>query len=165
MRMKSLSVRSFAKQFTIAVIACACMVATETPALAQQAAAVAPEATLQEVIVTGSRIPVPANISATSPISVVTSQDIALSGHTDTTDIINLLPQNVIGTGVDFGNTSSPLTATGGFTTADLRGLGPQRTLVLVDGRRLGAGDPSTTNRIPRRISIKFRRSWWNASK
>jgi iron complex outermembrane recepter protein len=148
---KLLSVRSLAKQFTITVLACVCIAAIEMPAMAQQAPATtaAPEATLQEVIVTGSRIPVPANISATSPISVVTSQDIALSGHTDTTDIINMLPQNVIGTGVDFGNTSSPLTATGGFTTADLRGLGPQRTLVLVDGRRLGAGDPSTTNPNP----------------
>ena len=122
-----------------------------TAAVAQQAAAPADQtaAPIQEVVVTGSRIPVPANITATSPISVVTSQDIALSGQTDTTDIMNLLPQNVIGTGVDFGNTSSPLTATGGFTTADLRGLGPQRTLVLVDGRRLGAGDPSTTNPNP----------------
>jgi len=33
--------------------------------------------------------------------------------------------------------------------TADLRGLGPQRTLVLVDGRRLGIGDPSTQNPNP----------------
>jgi iron complex outermembrane receptor protein len=148
---KLVSVRSRAKQFTITVLACVCIAAIEMPAMAQQAPATtaAPELTLQEVIVTGSRIPVPANISATSPISVVTSQDIALSGHTDITDIINLLPQNVIGTGVDFGNTSSPLTATGGFSTADLRGLGPQRTLVLVDGRRLGAGDPSTTNPNP----------------
>jgi iron complex outermembrane recepter protein len=152
MRMRKLiGVTSLVKQFTITVLACVCIAAIEMPAMAQQAPAIAaaPEVTLQEVIVTGSRIPVPANISATSPISVVTSQDIALSGHTDTTDIISMLPQNVIGTGVDFGNTSSPLTATGGIATADLRGMGPQRTLVLVDGRRLGAGDPSTTNPNP----------------
>ena len=104
---------------------------------------------LQEVVVTGSRIPVPANITATSPITVVTAQDVKLSGYTDSTDIINALPQNVIATGVDFGNQSSPLTATGGFTTVDLRGLGPQRTLVLMDGKRLGVGDPSTTNPNP----------------
>jgi len=110
-----------------------------TPAAAQ-----APQ--LEEVVVTGSRIPVPANISATSPTTVVTGQEIQLQGHTDITDVINALPQNIIGTNADFGNTSSPLTATGGFSTVDLRGLGPQRTLVLVNGRRLGAGDPSTTN-------------------
>jgi iron complex outermembrane recepter protein len=104
------------------------------------------EAQLQEVVVTGSRIPVPANISATSPTTVVSSQEIQLQGHTDITDLINSLPQNIIGSNADFGNTSSPLTSTGGFSTVDLRGLGPQRTLVLVNGRRLGAGDPSTTN-------------------
>src|SRR5271156_1854739 len=80
---------------------------------------------LQEVIVTGSRIPVPANISATSPIATVSSQDIKLSGYTDSTDIINSLPQNIINSGNDFGNTSSPLTATGGIATVDLRGMGP----------------------------------------
>jgi iron complex outermembrane receptor protein len=104
---------------------------------------------LDEIVVTGSRIPVPANISSTSPLQLVTSQDIALSGQTDISDLLNNLPQNVISSGVDFGNTSSPLAATGGVTTADLRGLGPQRTLVLVDGKRLGAGDPSTTNPNP----------------
>src|SRR5882762_8115740 len=105
-----------------------------------------PPAQLEEVVVTGSRIPVPANITATSPITIVSGEDIQLQGHTDVSDVINQLPQNIIGAGADFGNTSSPLTSTGGFTTVDLRGLGPQRTLVLVNGRRLGAGDPSTTN-------------------
>ncbi len=104
---------------------------------------------LEEVVVTGSRIPVPVNVSSTSPLAVVTSQDIKLSGQTDISDLLNLMPQNTIASGVDFGNTSSALAATGGFTTADLRGLGPQRTLVLVDGKRLGAGDPSTANPNP----------------
>jgi iron complex outermembrane recepter protein len=120
-----------------------------SPVLAQSAPAAAaaqPTPQLEEVIVTGSRIPVPANISATSPTTVVTGDEIRLRGHTDITDVINELPQNIITAANDFGNTSSPLTATGGFSTVDLRGLGPQRTLVLVNGRRLGAGDPSTTN-------------------
>ena len=116
--------------------------AQQAPASASEEAA----APLTEVIITGSRIPVPANITATSPTSVVSRQEVLLQGHTDITDVINQLPQNTIGSNSDFGNTSSPLTATGGFTTVDLRGLGPQRTLVLVNGRRLGAGDPSTTN-------------------
>jgi iron complex outermembrane receptor protein len=145
---KLFSIRSLAKQFTITVLACVCIAAIEMPVMAQQApaTAAAPDATLQEVIVTGSRIPVPANISGTSPIAVVSNQEILLQGHTDITDVINSLPQNIIGGNADFGNTSSPLTATGGFSTVDLRGLGPQRTLVLVNGRRLGVGDPSTSN-------------------
>ena len=97
-------------------------------------------------MVTGSRIPVPPNITATSPIQVLTSQDIALQGATDTTNLINRLPQNIIGAAVDLGNNSAALSAAGGISTADLRGLGPQRTLVLVDGRRLGPGDPNTSN-------------------
>jgi outer membrane receptor protein involved in Fe transport len=118
-------------------------------AASAQADEAADQPALQEVVITGSRIPVPANISATSPLKVVSSQDIELQGQTDTTDVINMLPQNIISSGVDFGNQSNSLAATGGFSTVDLRGLGPQRTLVLVDGRRLGAGDPSTTNPNP----------------
>ncbi|HLJ39113.1 MAG TPA: TonB-dependent receptor [Steroidobacteraceae bacterium] len=117
--------------------------AQQPPAAAPAEGAAAP---LQEVVVTGSRIPVPANITATSPTTIVSSQEIRLQGNTDITDLMNQLPQNIIGANADFGNTSSPLTSTGGFTTVDLRGLGPQRTLVLVNGRRLGSGDPSTAN-------------------
>jgi iron complex outermembrane receptor protein len=104
---------------------------------------------LEEVIVTGSRIPVPANISATSPLTVVTRDEIQQQGHTDVTDFINQLPQNFINSGTDLGNNSNPLSAAGGIATVDLRGLGPQRTLVLVDGRRLGNGDPNTLNPNP----------------
>jgi outer membrane receptor protein involved in Fe transport len=127
---------------------CALMAVMAMPAMGQQATTATPEQqpALQEVVVTGSRIPVPANISATSPTAIVTREEIQLQGHTDITDVLNALPQNIIGTNADFGNTSNPLTSTGGFSTVDLRGLGPQRTLVLVNGRRLGAGDPSTTN-------------------
>jgi len=118
-----------------------------TPApVADATAAPAP---VEEIVVTGSRIPVPANITATSPIQTVTSQEISLEGHTDTTDVINSLPQNIINSGNDFGNHTNPLAGTGGIATADLRGLGPQRTLVLIDGRRLGTGDPSTSNSNP----------------
>ena len=145
---KLISFRWLAKRWPITLSACVCIAGVATTAIAQQAPATTAEQqpALQEVIVTGSRIPVPASVSATSPTAVVTSQDIKLQGATDITDVLNALPQNIIGTNADFGNTSSPLTATGGFTTVDLRGLGPQRTLVLVNGRRLGAGDPSTSN-------------------
>jgi len=102
-----------------------------------------------EVMVTGSRIPVPANITATSPIQIVTAQEILLSGHTDTVDVLGTLPQMTISSAADFGNHSNPSATAGGFATADLRGLGPQRTVVLVNGRRLGLGDPNTANLTP----------------
>ena len=147
MRMgKLIGAGALVKRFIFTLSMCACA-AISAPAIAQQAPVAAqPEAALQEIVVTGSRIPVPSNISATSPTTIVSNQEIQLQGHTDITDVINALPQNIIGTNADYGNTSNPLTSTGGFTTVDLRGLGPSRTLVLVNGRRLGAGDPSTSN-------------------
>src|SRR5580658_768171 len=115
-----------------------------TMAMAQDAPAPEPIA-LQEVVVTGSRIVQP-NLTSTSPIQVVTAQEIQLQGANNMIDLLNNLPQNFQNAAVDFSPTTNPLTAAGGISTADLRGLGPQRTLVLVDGKRLGPGDPNTTN-------------------
>ena len=99
---------------------------------------------LQEIIVTGSRIASPNEVS-TSPIQVVSSNSIRVSGKTDITDIISQLPQIFTNDlGQDLGNGTSGLNSAGGVATADLRGLGPGRTLVLIDGRRLGVGSPNT---------------------
>jgi iron complex outermembrane receptor protein len=99
---------------------------------------------LQEITVTGSRIASPNEVS-TSPIQVISAQSIRVSGKTDITDIISQLPQIFTNDlGQDLGNGTSGLTTAGGVATADLRGLGPNRTLVLVDGRRLGVGSPNT---------------------
>jgi outer membrane receptor protein involved in Fe transport len=126
------------------------LLACTAPAFAQDAAA-EPEApaAIQEVIVTGSRIPVSADLTATSPLSVVSRDEIKQQGRTDITDLMNQMPQAFINSGTDLGNNSNPLGAAGGIATVDLRGLGPQRTLVLVDGKRLGNGDPNTLNPNP----------------
>lgn len=102
---------------------------------------------LAEVIVTGSRIANP-NATSSSPILAVTSDALDLQGIQDTGDLVDLLPQ-IITTDSDLSNTSNPLAGPGGVTTVNLRGLGPQRTLVLVDGRRLGVGNPDTGNPNP----------------
>jgi iron complex outermembrane recepter protein len=119
-------------------------------AFAQVSPSPAPDQTavLQEVVVTGSRIAQP-NLLSTSPIQVVTSQEIQLQGNNNMIDLLNNLPQNFQNAVADFSPTTNPLTAAGGISSADLRGLGPQRTLVLVDGRRLGVGDASTLNPNP----------------
>jgi len=110
----------------------------------------AADATAQtaEIVVTGSRIPRP-NLTSVSPINAVTHQEFQLQGHTDVIDLLNTLPQNFQNNVSDFSNTSNPLSSPGGLSTADLRGLGPQRTLVLVNGRRLGIGDANTGNPNP----------------
>jgi len=105
-------------------------------------------ASTSEIVVTGSRIPQP-NLTSISPIQAVGHQEFQLEGHTDVIDLLNNLPQNFQNNTTDFSNTGNPLASPGGITTADLRGLGPQRTLVLVNGRRLGVGDANTGNPNP----------------
>ena len=118
---------------------------TAAAASAEPEQAVAGSATLDEVVITGSRIAVP-NALSTSPIQVVAGKEFEQGGKTDVIDLLNQLPQNFQNSSSDFSNTSSGLSTPGGISTADLRGLGPQRTLVLVNGRRLGTGDPNTGN-------------------
>jgi outer membrane receptor protein involved in Fe transport len=104
---------------------------------------------VEEIVVTGSRIASP-NAASASPIQVLSSQDIQASGKTDLSDILYQLPQMLNNDlGQDFSNRTTGLTTAGGLTTADLRGLGPNRTLVLIDGKRLGQGSPQTTIASP----------------
>ena len=105
-------------------------------------------APVEEVVITGSRISLP-NATSTSPIQVVTAKEIQEGGRTDISDVIMQLPQNFNNSFSDLNNRTSGLTVAGGLATADLRGLGPQRTLVLVNGRRLGAADANTSNPNP----------------
>ncbi|WP_339426959.1 TonB-dependent receptor plug domain-containing protein, partial [Pseudomonas proteolytica] len=70
-------------------------------------------------------------------ISVISSQEIALSGQINVENILKDLPQFVPSTTAASNNPG------GGVTTADLRGLGATRTLVLVNGRRYISYDAS----------------------
>jgi outer membrane receptor protein involved in Fe transport len=117
------------------------------PAAAQDKPAASGVA-VEELVVTGSRIPQP-NVTSISPIQTVDSKQVQLGGRAATIDILNQLPQVTQNAAVDLGPTSNPLSGPGGVATVDLRGLGPQRTLVLVNGRRLGVGDPNTGNPNP----------------
>jgi len=100
---------------------------------AKVAAETTPE--LQEVVVTGSRIAAP-NLDAISPVTAITAEEIKTTGVTRIEDLVNSLPQVVAdqGSGISMGSN--------GTATLNLRGLGAQRTLVLINGRRLQGGDP-----------------------
>ena len=138
----------FVPAFNKRLLLAAAIALPSMPIFAQQAPATATEP-LQEIIVTGSRIAAP-NAVSTSPIQVLSTQYIEQSGKTDISDLITQLPQNFNNSlGQDLGNGTSGLTTAGGVSTADLRGLGPNRTLVLVDGRRLGQGSPYTFIQSP----------------
>jgi len=91
----------------------------------------------EDIIITGTRIPQP-NLTSASPITVVTSQEVKLQGTTRTEDLINSLPQTFAGQGSNISNGAS------GTATVNLRGLGSSRTLVLINGRRLHGGDPTS---------------------
>jgi outer membrane receptor protein involved in Fe transport len=107
-----------------------------TQASAQAAGGQASSAEVSEIVVTGSRIPQP-NLTSVSPVASVGQEEVKLQGTTRIEDLINTMPQAVGNFG---GNLSNGATGT---ATVDLRGLGSQRTLVLVDGRRLLPGDPT----------------------
>ena len=93
------------------------------PAFAQDAANV------EELVVTGSRI-IRQDLTSSSPVATVGQAELQQSGVVNTENLLATLPQaapGVTGT-VNNGN--------GGVSTVNLRGLGSNRTLVLVDGKR-----------------------------
>ena len=91
---------------------------------------------ITEVVVTGSRIATP-SLESVSPITAVNAGEIKDQGVTRVEDLLNSLPQVVSDQG------SGLSMAANGTATVNLRGLGPQRTLVLINGRRLMGGDPA----------------------
>lgn len=93
----------------------------------------APSAGLEEVVVTGSRLRV-ANDASISPVTSVTASDLQATGLTRVEDVLNNLPMVFAAQGSTVSNGSN------GTATVNLRNLGSRRTLVLVNGRRLGPG-------------------------
>ena len=83
----------------------------------------------QAIVVTGSRI-VRRNLDTAAPVAVVSNEEFKLSGTVNVEQVINTLPQVIPGT-TAFSNNPG-----GGVSTLNLRGLGSQRTMVLVNGRR-----------------------------
>jgi len=101
------------------------------PPLAPTGAA-APSQTLQQVVVTGSRIP-RAQIEGPAPVVTITAQDIRERGFASVPDIMTSLTQNLGA----LDNNQSTDGFSPGAQAVDLRGLGPNHTLVLVNGRRI----------------------------
>lgn len=103
-------------------------------------------AKVERIEVTGSRIK-RTDLETSSPIQITSAEEIKLSGFTKIEDLMNSLPQ------VEASETSFLANGSAGTATLDLRGLGSQRTLVLVNGRRLQPGGIYTQaadiNQIP----------------
>lgn len=89
---------------------------------------------LDAVQVTGSRIP-RAQVEGPAPVTVMTAEDIRANGFVSVPDVLRAMTQNG-------GETQSQQSLSGadfspGAQQVDLRGLGPNHTLVLVNGRRI----------------------------
>ncbi len=93
--------------------------------------ALAQEAELEQIVVTGSRIARPDYESA-SPVVSVSQQLFQQSGSASVDTVINALPQFVPSITSTSNNPSN-----NGQSNIDLRGLGSNRVLVLMDGRRV----------------------------
>ncbi|WP_138379694.1 TonB-dependent receptor domain-containing protein [Luteithermobacter gelatinilyticus] len=91
------------------------------------------ELTLEEVVVTGSRIK-RKDLTAPSPVTLLDSNDVKVSGLNHVGELLNRLPSAGVPP-VSDTNSNFTTTATGA-TILDLRDLGSERTLVLVNGRR-----------------------------
>lgn len=136
---------------SLALVASLCFAA---PAFAQDAASAQPPAEddaaapadtaeqgtgANDVVVTGSRLG-RSGFTTPTPVTVVGSEQIERQGATNVAQILNEIPA--------FRAQSSPATtaifvSNLGASTADLRGLGGNRTLVLIDGRRVVASTVS----------------------
>jgi iron complex outermembrane recepter protein len=116
------------------------------PVLAQQAAPAQPAQQLERVEVTGSRIKT-VNPETASPIISLGAEAIRVEAKRDVEGLLNNLPSVFADQG---GSVSNGATGT---ATVNLRGLGADRTLVLINGRRMPAGSPrvlaADLNQIP----------------
>ncbi|CAN5609861.1 TonB-dependent receptor [soil metagenome] len=124
--------------WAIAVGALAAALAVPGVAAAQQAPATnesAADDQSRDIIVTGSLIQRPNN-TAVSPIVTVGEQALKDSGTATLQDALNQFPSFTTG-----GNAATGGQGTGGRASINLHGLGTNRNLVLLDGRRLPASD------------------------
>ena len=94
---------------------------------------------IEEVVVTGTRLRDP-NVISSSQITTVEIEDISDRGITRVEDYLNDLPQISPGQAITASNGST------GTATVNVRNLGCERTLVLINGQRLAPGTTSGGN-------------------
>ena len=115
---------------------------TAAPAFAQANSPQSPDSAINEadddIVVTGSRIG-GANVELSSPVSVISAKEFALRQPTSVEIILRQLPGSAPGVGSQVNN------GQGGVFSFNLRGLGANRNLVLMNGRRVV---PSTLGNV-----------------
>ncbi|HNP34749.1 MAG TPA: TonB-dependent receptor [Woeseiaceae bacterium] len=89
---------------------------------------------LEEITVTGTRIH-NQNVIAASPVTTIGQEEIAYKQTPNIERVFRDLPITIPGDGENVNN------GTAGQATLDLRGLGPERSLIMIDGKRLAPYD------------------------
>jgi iron complex outermembrane recepter protein len=101
--------------------------------------------TEEAIVVTGTRIARP-DLEVASPVNVITAQELSLRQSNTAEELLRDLPSVRPNGGPGVNN------GTDGSSTVDLRGIGPNRTLVLLDGKRIvpfGLDGVTDLNTIP----------------
>src|SRR5690606_16202516 len=136
-------------KFTKSAFVCAAStvaIACSSQAFAQSApvdASADETAVPTEILVTGTRI---SSFDAPSPVTAVTETELQAKAIRSVSELMTDIP--ALRTNQNTGQSSEPI----GASNLDLRALGPSRTLLLLDGRRVAATDPTgafDTNVIP----------------
>jgi outer membrane receptor protein involved in Fe transport len=132
-----------AKSFRTGARRCALAVTAAVGAVSVAHAQTPPEE--EEIVVTGTRIPRP-DLSSASPVTTFSAEDVAAHGTLQVEDFLNTLPQ----VSPDFSRTAN--NPGDGTARVNLRGLGANRTLTLLNGRRLapaGVEGAADLNSLP----------------
>jgi outer membrane receptor protein involved in Fe transport len=114
-----------------------CLGLSSGAAIAQQSE----DPAVEEITVTGTRL-TQQNLVSSTAVNVFDTEAIDISGATNMSELIRTLPA----TGVSTLTTTNSnfLVNSSGINTVELRNLGEDRTLVLVNGRRFVAGVPGS---------------------
>ncbi|MBU2970433.1 TonB-dependent receptor [Pseudoalteromonas sp. C2R02] len=100
------------------------------------------EEEIEQIQITGSRI-LRTDLESAKPVTVITKADIQATGLNDIASVLSQSIFNSAGSTVAHANNSS-----GNFSASNLRGLGSNRTLTLVNGRRVAGSSSSYGNSV-----------------
>jgi outer membrane receptor protein involved in Fe transport len=120
-----------------AVIPATATCAATTPAVATAPAPAATPASSEGIVITGSRIASP-NITSLAPVQVIGEQQINQAGAVNIQEVLDNNP--AFGSPTFSTTTTAFLTSGAGVATINLRQLGDNRTLVLINNRRVVGG-------------------------
>ena len=146
-----MKIKLFGKAFSTFIVCGVAAALFAVPAWSQDEDEDAAE--LGTIEVTGSRLK-QTDIETASPVTIISREQIALSGFGTVAEVLQSTPYNSFGS---FRETSGYANGQAVVNNISLRGLGSARTLVLIDGRRIAStgasgGSAQNLNQIPTSI-------------